>query len=501
MFLLISSLTPAEKRYFKLASSIQKGEKAYLELFDTIDKHLASHTNGNGEQLLQRQLEKKDLMKHLAVTKNYLYHCILRTMRTYQAEIDEDKKFRGLMDDLKFLLKKGLYEQCAKKLKRVMTLAIKHERHTELIELAELEDDLLRATFNITELEEKIEGLYNTIFDELKNIENVFQYQLLDSRLSIMNIKYMNIRSEDDKKEYLKIMEHPLLSDESKARTVQAKVIFNILHSVYSHLKGDVKKAFGYDQQLVKLALTNPEVLLKQPRRCIVIFRNHVLTAHAMGKMDEVGQSLDWLKTIKTGSSLMDDLARINGYSLEVYLHIVDKEFEVGYSKIAEVNAEMRRNTALTKELELLNHFGFAKLCFAEGKLTESGKWLQLILTDDAHKDAREDIRTFAKIINLIIHYEKGNQELVESSLKSLYRYLRKKKRLFAFEKLVINFIKKLNRAISEEKFLKLLKAGKKELEEIIKDPYEREALEYFNIMAWIDSKLEDKSYKEMVTA
>lgn len=498
LFQLIASLSKAEKRYFKLSASIQSGDKSYLKLFDAIDKQCNKGPGIYNEAKLEKELVQEKMVEYLPVAKHYLYNLILRALRTYKADTDVEKRFRGLIDDIKFLIKKGLFDQSWKKLKKVRALAELHERHKALIELAELEEDILRAEFNISGLEKNVDYIYDTIFIELEKLGNLLQYKKLDSMLSLINIKHMRIRSEEDSFAYKKIIEHPLLSDESKAQTVEAKVIYHLLHSVYSNISNNIETAYKHDTKLVKLARSNPEILLEHPRRCIVIFRNHILTSHYLKKRKETEASLNWLKNLKAGTPLMNDLSRINGFSIEAYLYVREADFHEGYLKIKEFAREVENSKAITKELELLNYFTFAQICFGAGKMNEASKWLQFILQDEAYKHTREDIRTFAKILNLIVQFERENQELVESNVKSLYRFLCKKKRMFASEDTVIKFIRRLNRSIDNEKLIKLLEKLHVELKLLMKDPFEKEAFEYFDFISWVESRLEKRPFAEI---
>ncbi len=36
-------------------------------------------------------------------------------------------------------------------------------------------------------------------------------------------------------------------------------------------------------------------------------------------------------------------------------------------------------------------------------------------------------------------------------------------------------------------------------MEEVLKDPYEKVAIKYFDFMAWIDSKIEKKSFANLI--
>ena len=70
LFNLIQTLTPSEKRYFKLfAGQHEKGKKSNsVHLFEAIEKKRVYD-----EDVIKKNLKGKVFVKQLHVTKNYLY--------------------------------------------------------------------------------------------------------------------------------------------------------------------------------------------------------------------------------------------------------------------------------------------------------------------------------------------------------------------------------------------------------------------------------------------
>ena len=63
-----------------------------------------------------------------------------------------------------------------------------------------------------------------------------------------------------------------------------------------------------------------------------------------------------------------------------------------------------------------------------------------------------------------------------------------------------MNFIrKKIPKIITDKERIVVFKELKIELEEITKDPFEKKALEYFDFISWLESKIENKSFAEIV--
>jgi hypothetical protein len=106
-----------------------------------------------------------------------------------------------------------------------------------------------------------------------------------------------------------------------------------------------------------------------------------------------------------------------------------------------------------------------------------------------------------------VIHYELGNTDLLEYTIKSTARYLQKRNRDFDMEKLVLDQFKKLIRVSGANAKRELIQEFKAKVESILNEKQHQPAhsellrslLKYFDFPAWIDSKLEGKSFEHIV--
>ena len=145
------------------------------------------------------------------------------------------------------------------------------------------------------------------------------------------------------------------------------------------------------------------------------------------------------------------------------------------------------------------NHYNLSYLYFGARDYSLSLKWLNKIL-HETNIDTREDIHCFARIFILIIHFELDNHDLLEYIVKSTYRFLYKRKRLFEVETSILNFIRqKLPKINRQEKLLNSFKELKIELEQITQNPIGKKALAYFDYISWLKSKIENKSFADTI--
>ena len=189
---------------------------------------------------------------------------------------------------------------------------------------------------------------------------------------------------------------------------------------------------------------------------------------------------------------------RYHNHLLDYYL--TPAEFVKGISLISSLERGLKEyGDRITHSTELTIYYNIVCLYFGAGEFAFSLHWLNRIL-NSPYKDLREDIHCFSHILNLIIHYELKNMDLLEYLVKSTYRFLLIRKRLFKFETLILNFMRKtLPRAPGQKELIGSFSDLRKELEAVSCDPFERKALEYFDFISWLDSKITGRPFAEIV--
>jgi hypothetical protein len=110
----------------------------------------------------------------------------------------------------------------------------------------------------------------------------------------------------------------------------------------------------------------------------------------------------------------------------------------------------------------------------------------------------RSDLKGFARIISLIMDYEMANEGNLDRKLKSAYGYLSQQQNLGEFQTAILDFLQDLGKFYPQE-IKKGFKSLKAQLEELEKDRFAKKTLLYFDIISWLDAKIADKSFAEIV--
>ncbi len=127
LFRLITSMSPAEKRYFKMHFS--QPESLLAQLFDLL----------NGMETYDEAQVKQRLTndgKNLKVHKVQLIELLLKSLTVFHSKKDVRSKLRQGLEEVDILMEKELYDIAADRLGKLKKLGQRYEEYTYLIEIA-----------------------------------------------------------------------------------------------------------------------------------------------------------------------------------------------------------------------------------------------------------------------------------------------------------------------------------------------------------------------------
>ena len=125
--------------------------------------------------------------------------------------------------------------------------------------------------------------------------------------------------------------------------------------------------------------------------------------------------------------------------------------------------------------------------------------WVNKI-RNESNLDVRRDMEISMKLFYLILQYEKQNYDLLPYLIRSTYRYLLRKKRLFKFENIILDFLRKdILKIKSKKELIRSFKKLKNKLELLPKGSDVKQGFEDFDYMSWLESKIENRPFAEVI--
>jgi hypothetical protein len=95
-------------------------------------------------------------------------------------------------------------------------------------------------------------------------------------------------------------------------------------------------------------------------------------------------------------------------------------------------------------------------------------------------------------------HYEMGNYDIMESLIKSVYRFMAKMKNLTIVEEEMFRFLRK-SFDISPRKLKPELENFLFKIKHLEKNPFETRSFAYLDIISWLESKVHEKPMSQII--
>lgn len=505
LFDLIQSLNPSEKRHFKLYAQrhIVGKENNYLKLFDTIDKQ-----KEYDESALKKKFRQEKFIQQIHVAKNYLYTLILRSLNEYHTDDSTNIQLRELLNNAEILFGKGLYKQSSKILSKVKEKAYRYEKQAYILEAIALENKIAFALQDMDAAQKALNQGEKEEEQVLDDYKQARQYKYLSGKLKIFIKTKGIVRSEEDTRELDAIIKNPLLNNEQKAISYSTKYSFFYVYSKYFSAKEDYNYAYTYCSKLVNLIESHPEQLEKKPQAYLLALNHLLVILKELRKFDEFELVLKKLKSVQSKTIHFQSRAFAYSFIHEWNLLFYTGRYHQCVSLIPFLEEGLNKyEKQITNDLKLLFYFDVFYGYFVLEDYSKAARWLNKIL-NDKRTEIRQDIRNFGTIANLVLHYEMRDYDLLEYQIRSSQRLLEKNKDLHQFELLVIAYIKQLIKVNTNEEKRKLyIKLRNKllfaNLENYLiafsRGDSEKIILNTFDILAWLESKIENRAFAEIL--
>lgn len=494
LFLLIKSLSKAEKAYFKKNAIARNpvNRPIYIELFDTIDKQ-----QDYDERKIARQV-RGILPGRLSDHKNFLSNLILR----YLEQFHESKQSELLskLHRVEILHEKGLYKQCRKLLAKATQLAQKTENHLVSLLIIQWEKRVNTAEFNTPYLKQS-----GKILEQekllLRQYQNLCEYEQLDSHITLMTRSAKSTLRPGRRKRFEKVVKSHLLKNESMALSVNAKIAYHRILSLYYYSNGISDKYENECEKVVRLLEANPGLAGDRQGFYARSVYNLLLAHNTTGRNEKIEFNLQKIKTLKARSDEVR-LRQFTAINFELSILFSNREFEKLMNIISEAEARFRTlGNKINHDDATVFSYQLARIFIINGQYSKALVYLNRLLNaSKTETEFPEDIYCFAHLLRIIVHYELGNSSIIDHLVKSMKGFLKKRRQLYQFEKCMLKFFQ---RDISVDKknlnFISTLKKLRAELDEIFKLPTEAKALGYFDFIEWVDSKIEKQPLLEIM--
>lgn len=497
---LIARLSKSEKRSFRLFVNRNPGNanKLYMQLFDLISKSTAY-----SDEIAAGKIEglKKSQLSNL---KANLYKQILSCLRLVERNKIGEIQLREQIDFAKILYEKGLYLPCLDLLEKAKKQAI--EMNYETIALSVLYFEKRIESQHITgSMSAKADELSNQSTRLLEQIELTNKLSNASLLLYGRYLRHGYVKSQQEYNDLKVFFENllPAIKEGQQLEFYQQLYLYQSYVWFYNMAQG-FANCFKYAQKWVHLFESFPE---KKNSITILYLKglHNLLNALFMAsKRKKFNKAYNVLVQFDINAKTNLTRNELSNYNLFYWIHFLNKIFiNAGYNaleKLKELETLLKENThSWDLHRLLVFYYKIGSVYFAIGDYDAAITYLSKIVNEN-YPDFRSDIQSFARILFLICHFDKGEVTLVTYQVKSLYRYLSKMEELGAMQLEVIKFLRrtpKMFPADMKEEFTLL----RDKLITINEKPFEKRPFFYLDIIAWLDSKISKVKLVEVLQA
>ncbi|MGP8217692.1 MAG: hypothetical protein ACLQQ4_19135 [Bacteroidia bacterium] len=483
---LIKSLKKNEKRYIFLQLSKHKGGSNLLKLYSLIND-----TDPINEEIIAQKYQDKKFISQLKINKHNLYYLILDALHDFHLRGSVYGRILNMLHQSEILSSKGLTSARSELLEKAGKLADEYELSElklEVLRLQNLEPGDMAASISLhneaMKLTERISE--ENAIKHLNNRISLYQRKV-GQRLTGTQLKYIETQMLDT-----------INSQNFKSNTFFNQFFYFRILSLYHNMAGRIKETYENDLRLLNLFKQSPNMLNLQVwrERYLSALSRLITSSSLIGKNELLTHISEEIQKLDI-SDRRKAFADIN--ILDAYMQL--GEFEKSSELVKQVENKIEfYHKSLGPANRIAIYFNLAVLNFGLENYSRSLNWINAIINNPADTHTEDvGVSNNLRILRLILYYELGYLDILEYELRSTYRYIFKRKNLFRFDQLVLQFIRKTVSLNNKDKLKKVMEETRNSLDKLSKIKTEQQTLSYFDFISWLDSKLENRRYTDIV--
>ena len=492
LFRLIKGMSKTEKGYFRRhALSHGKTESNYLKLFDAIGEQPQY-----AEQEIKNKFKGQLFVRQFSVTKNYLYHLILKSLELYRQAGNIDAQVRSLLNRADILYEKAMYQECAAMLDKTSAPAKKYE-----IYYAQLQILLLRRTLAVKEMNfekiwaceaERAEVL--ACVNDIKNAEEIHDHAAFDYYKAVKGTKPASSSEKYSAAE--------LLRAEQKARTfVARKRLADAL--IYNYgLSNKKEELYKHARKKALLYVSTSGMIRYDLYGYLVSLNAVIYSCSILGKRED---QQFWITRLQEAEKFIHTKPE-SVYHFYLGFHVLHFNNSLGnfkesadfFRQSLKERLETHRKDLNDREFFVL-YLNLAITHFGLENFREALAWLNRI-KNEVKLVSDPDVMCFYRLFYLIVHFELGHYDLLPYLIKSAYRFILRMSNLSPFQKEWMKFLRTiLEKEFSRTQLKNYFTEFRDRLQRVHRQELQAQTSEYFDYISWLDSKIEKKSFAEMI--
>lgn len=418
---LVRSLTPSEKRLFRLQSRLHGGDrKAYVRLFDAIDR------SGEPDAAAFRSAVNDVADGSYHVLKHYLHRQILRVLRCHAASNAPTTHVENHLQDVRILQERGLIGDALQSLARAREIAERWEMHEYLLLIVSWQRSLgsgrSGAAARLASYDDRIR-----LLDELR------EYYDLERVVGLLDIELARGPAATDSEDRQRF--DALLPDDAAGPPPPDDAFvrhstWHWIHATHAYATSDLTRSLDHVEALLAMYRQERRRIEDRPVDYLDVLGNYLLLLHHLGQTDRL------LEELAGAEELLDRLAEPKAHPdrrvyqrgavtirlRELLMRLERKE----YDEMAAVSDRIERSGLAICDPALRSHWSLLLHLCSVGRMMQGddrGALAWNIRSIEAAPACQSVLLFSVRTLEALLHIRLGNRRLVTSLLGRLPSY------------------------------------------------------------------------------
>ena len=481
---LIQTLTPSEKRHFRSSFNKKDKEPDHLKLFDL----MASMKSFDADRISKKF--PKHTPNRLAQLKSHTSELLLKFLLQSEELKQPEDKVRHLFALVKIHRDRGLLERSIQLMDRAIVFCRKMCDDMLLLESLKLWRQLIGRWRTVT-TPERIEATMQEMVDVGARVHLMMKVRLLHTSFHQRIVHTGSI--ERDQQAWLNAeLATDWFREALESANPRLQVMANSILGQRDTFLVDYDGAYRHwskAHEVSREIAVESEVDENNRISCLSNRNNAAIRGRFFHLMPELLAETSEIKC----QSRSADLKHFESY-LNVRMHFVNMTGQsLGEEDIEEIEREISTNR-LTPAFRLSITLQMGVYWLIHDRSDLAAKRLETFLNDQDAGQLKQHA-TFATLVRLLLHYQDGEIDLLESVLRARERYLKMHPSRFGFEDLTIDLLKQVLKSPRNE-HQKHLKNYQDKLDAIRSDEiYDL----YFDFSSWAIAMQKKCSMEEVL--
>ena len=436
-------MSPSEKRAASIYLSQigRKGDDFFTLMFKALERQEVYDEEGLKRTL---KMDSPELSSRFAVRKNRLFNHLLESLRKFNSMKSINMTLRKKLDFIELLVARGLYREAEVKIKEANLLAQENEKFFVLAECSywqrkiakETEDQLLAEVVGEINRDERIYLSHLIEESELRSLHDE----------SYVSLKQKKKWDNDFREKVAAIAGAVPSSEEIQLRTFESKLAYYSVHLNLHLMDGNIEKIYEDFSRIIETWDAYPQKAKEFPERYAkssafyLYYRTQICESS-----EDISERMVSIRNT-AGLSAFERGRILNlTYNLEFVWYLNTGRFQKAAEIIPQLEKDLESNmVSIDPANKVIHYYNICVVLFLQQEWKKALQRIRKII-DWNKTAAKPHIRNFARLLDLAIHFELGNESFIYYSyLRSAIRQLTKEKDLSRFEQVFTQYIRQL---------------------------------------------------------